>query len=233
MYIYPPGLRYPCRVIGNHCTMRLVMGSSRRHVLETLRERIREIEESQHRSPAREGPQGALDALLLEGGLPSGSLVELLWSGTGTGASSLGLLIAMSACGERKTLVVVDIRKHFYPPAAARLGLDLNRSMVVRPSKQVDALIAIDQSLRCSAVGAVLAWCPRLSRLALRRFQLAAETGGGVGLLLRPATVLREPSFAVLRLFVTPIVSADVHPRIRVDVLRSRHGQSGRSLILE
>jgi protein ImuA len=235
VHLIPAGTLPDITWQGETGTGACVMNASRDHVLNTLRARIQAIERSQQR-PERSGLRlgiSAFDRFLPEGRLPAGSVVEVLSTVEGGGATSLALLMAKDACGARKTLVVVDAQQCFYPPAAARLGIDLDRSVVIRPTRQPDIGAAIDLSLRCPAVGAVIGWRARLSSRAFRRFQLAAEIGGGLGLLLRPAAAFRAPSFAALRLLVTPVPSATVLHRIRVDVLRCRYGQSGLSFVLE
>jgi len=54
----------------------------------------------------------------------------------------------------------------------------------------------------------------RLSWLEARRLQLAAEQGGGLGLLIRPEAVRHQPSWADVRLLVEPLptTSPDMSP---------------------
>jgi protein ImuA len=196
------------------------MSLPRDTVLRDLHERIEQLQEGWH--PRRPQPLSlgiaALDAIAGD----RLGLVELVAAVEGAGATTLALLMAAHACGAWKTLVVVDGAGSFYPPAAAAWGIPLERSIVVRPRNQRDILLATNQSLRCPAVGAVIGWHDELRTIDARRLQLAAEAGGGVGFLLRPMTALKTPSFAQLRLRVSPVASADPDRRLRVDVLRGR-----------
>ncbi len=205
-----------------------------RRLLRGLAERIRELETT--RLPAeRSGLSlgvAALDDGLPDGRLPAGSLVELHAADRGAGAWTLALFFARQACAAGRVLVVVDGRRSFYPPAAAGRGVDLERLILVHSETRRDASLAALESLRAPAVGAVLGWYEELPPGEFRRLQLAAEAGGGLGLLLRPATAVREPSFAALRLVVHP-VPADGARRVRVDVARCRGGKAGHSLLLE
>lgn len=210
------------------------MDSSRKQLLEDLAQRIQEIESS-WRSPGRLPVWPKIPGLaecLPEGGLPAGSLVELLSAREGSGAWSMALLMAREACAQRKALVVTDWQGCFYPPAAASLGIDLDRLVIVRPAKRRDAYAVADQALCCPGVGAAIGWYEELRTLDVRRLQLAAETGGGLGFLLRPSGALRVPSFATLRLLVTPVASADSLRSLRLDVVRCRGGRSGKSIFL-
>ena len=166
-------------------------------------------------------------------GLPAGSLVELLSAVDGAGAWTLALILARHACGERKILVVADGPRCFYPPAACRLGIDLRRTLVIRPKEREHAISALAQALRCPAVGAVLGGFERLTSPEYRRLQLAAETGGAVGLLVRPASARTMPSFASIRLRVAPCVCGELNRRIQVEVLRRRGGKAGQTFLLE
>jgi protein ImuA len=210
------------------------MDSSRTELLHTLARRIEEIE-----SERRPGPSAirlripALEKLLPRRRLQAGSLVELLSAEAGAGAWTLALLLAKAVCGTRRVLVILDGEGCFYPPAACQLGVDLDRTVVIHPRRRGDVCAAIQQSLRCAAVGAVLGSCRGIEAVEFRRFQLAAEKGNSVGILLRPASEAGAPSFAALRLGVAPVAATGNSRRIEVEVLRCRTGKCGQSLLLD
>ena len=145
-----------------------------------------------------------LDQVLPQGGLEAGSLVEWLSGGPGSGTLPLALQMARQVCGEDSLLVVVDRAKRFYPPALEAWGFSLERFLWVRPESVEDERWAVDQALRCSGVSAV--WCSMgtLDSRWLRRFQLAAESGGTLGLLERPLSVQGQPSWADLQIVARP-----------------------------
>lgn len=146
----------------------------------------------------------AIDRLLPEGGLRPGMLIEWLITKGGSGAATLGLLSAREACREGGALVVVDRSQTFYPPAAAAWGIDLKRLIVVRPKTARDELWAAVQALRSPVVGAVWGKFERLESRAFRRLQLAAEAGPTLGVLLRPVTARGQPTWANVRLEISP-----------------------------
>jgi hypothetical protein len=196
----------------------------------------------------------AIDALLPAGGVRRGSLIEWLAgdagdataeTAVGGGAATLACAVAcrLAAAGSARggMIVVVDRAGWFHPPAvlpwltAARAGLPRAgageagriRLVVARPSRDDDEIWAIEQSLRCAGVAAVVAW-PRLAAwtvesgrphdrwlsgrnglqqwtTALRRWQLAARSGGAVGLFVRSPAAIREPSWAEARFAVTSL----------------------------
>jgi protein ImuA len=206
-----------------------------------LADRIRQLESSFRLCEPASIPLGSsgLGDLFPEQGLAAGSLVELLPGVPGAGAWTLALLLASYACGERKTLLIADPERCFYPPAARKFGLDASRIVIVRPRTARDALHALGQALRCSAIGTAIGEFERLQDREVRRLQLAAESGGTVGVLLRPVSALGAPSFASVRLLMHPEpADRNVCPtgswrRVRLEVLRCQGGRDGKSLCVE
>jgi protein ImuA len=168
-----------------------------------------------------------IDRLLPAGGVTRGTLIEWLADGEGSGAMWLALVAAIKACQGHGPLLVIDGRQTFHPPAAMAAGMDLQRLIVVRPATARDETWALDQSLRSTGVGAVLCLTDRLRQRAARRLQLAAEASGGVGFLVRPASVRCEPCWAAVRLLVEPRPSAAGRRltggrRLDVELLKTR-----------
>lgn len=214
------------------------MRSHRAAMVEQLADELRRFEAGRWKAGDEVVSSGSatLDRLLPEGGLRRGALVEWLSASQGSGAGTLALLAARQALAEGGVLVVVDRSGRFYPPAAAELGIALERMIVVRPAGEADHAWALDQVLRSRGVAAAWSVVDRADDHALRRWQLAAETSGVVGLLLRPAEARREPSWAELRLAVEPIAEPLARPRgrrLRVTLLRARSGTSGRTVEVE
>lgn len=210
----------------------------RSKLLQDLAERIAAIERQEHPCRQVAGLVGmpVWGEVLLGGELGAGTLVEVLTAEEGTGAWTLALFMARHACGERKVLVVADGEKRFYPPAASRLHVDLRRTLVIRPRQRAQALAAVTQALRYPAVGAVVGKFERLSAADCRRLQVAAETGGGVGFLLRGTAALGQPSFATVRLLLTPLAettTASAVRHVQAEVVRFRGSKSGQVLLLE
>lgn len=83
--------------------------------------------------------------------------------------------------------------------AGAPTALLLDRSLFVDPPDLEARVWAADGALRCPSVAAVVVDGRGLRMPAARRLQLAAEAGGGLGLIARPADEVREPSAAATR----------------------------------
>ncbi len=75
----------------------------------------------------------------------------------------------------------------------------LRRSVLVDAETAARRTWALDLALRCPSVTAVVADASGLDMAATRRLQLAAEAGGGLGLLARPPREERELSAASTR----------------------------------
>lgn len=171
------------------------------------------------------GPQGVptgfaqLDALL-PGGWPRGALTELLSGHRGIGALGLLLPALRRLSTEGGWLAWVAPPHLPYAPALAAAGIELARVLVVEEPREHQGLWALEQTLRSGRCAAVLGWAGRLEPRALRRLQLAAATGGALGLLFRPRQHAGEASPAALRLALSPAPAG----RLVVDVLKRRGG---------
>ena len=215
-----------------------------RKSLEKLAKEVRAIETSgraTYSSKVISSGCDAVDRLLPGGGYAAGSMIEFLQDRAGSGAMALGLTTAKQAIEPGKYLLVVDRHRRFYPPAAIALGLPIDRMVVVHPDSVADAVWAIDQALRSSGVGAVLAELDTLDDRSARRLQLAAEQGGGLGIWIRNAKLMRGPSWAEVQWLIRSQASSTTslentaagnHRRMQLRLLRCRGGKAGKSISL-
>lgn len=200
--------------------------------LARLAEQIRRLQADYRPAPQR-CPTGLveLDAAL-GGGFMLASVHELLTPATGAPARSLALLAAAAASGREGCLLYVDPAGDFYPPGAAQLGVPLERLWVVRTRREVDALWVAEQALRCRAVAALLLPVRRMEAYVSRRLQLAAEAGGGLGLVIR-SDPRPGPTFAASRLRLDPLPGQAESRRLLVSVLKLREGRPPEPFVLE
>jgi protein ImuA len=210
-------------------------------VLTALRARVARLEGT-GRTSQEAGPIPVCDDLPLPGGgLARAAVHEVQATAAGCGAAFCALLLARTggtvlwiASGKDELLA--------WPPGLACCGLGPANLILVRAERWPDALWAMEEALRCPAVtGALLAltWdanrqagAGRLDLTATRRLQLAAETGGSLGLLLRPDTAEPAPTAAVTRWRVGPLPTAPAgagldDPRWQLELLRARGGTPG------
>lgn len=155
--------------------------------------------------PRARQPTGhaALDDALPEGGWPEAALTELLLRADGVGELRL-LLPTMARLTQAGQPVVLVAPPYLPFPAGWRqAGVDLAHLHLVDAAPR-EAWWAAEQCLRAGCVGAVLAW-PRPSNgddRALRRLQVAADSGRALGFVFRDLRAAANPSPAALRLSI-------------------------------
>lgn len=159
----------------------------------------------------------ALDAALPTGGWPEAALSEVLIPADGVGELRMlwPTLARLSQAGERIALVAPPYVP--FAPAWQAAGIALRQVRVVEAGTPRDALWATEQCLRSGSCGAVLCWPLKADDRALRRLQVAAESGRTLAFATRPLTAARNPSPAALR------IAIDARPA-QLRVLKCRGG---------
>jgi protein ImuA len=196
-----------------------------------------------------------IDGHLPAGGLAAGAVHELL-DGDGTasdlalGGALTGFAAVLAGRAQRlrsRALVWIaprsTARESLYGPGLAGFGLDPAHLVAVRiPAGNgfaATALWAMEEALRAPAVGLVVAEIEDLDLTASRRLQLAAEAGGGLGLLLRRDAGGLPPTASVSRWRIAAQPGGDGAtglssrlslnlpgaPRWRAELLRVRGGR--------
>lgn len=159
--------------------------------------------QSPHVEDASAQPTGhaALDAQLPFGGWPDAALTEILSVCPGLGELTLlwPTLARLTAAGERVILIAPPYLP--YPHAWLQAGVDLGRLSLMQVKSQ-DVLWTAEQCLRSGSCGAVLCWPGRADDRALRRLQVAAETGHTLAFAFRHQHEAVNASPAALRLML-------------------------------
>lgn len=172
-----------------------------------------------------------LDALLPGGGWPLGVLSEICCTQTGLGEISLLLPALARLQDASRWLAWVAPPYPLYAPALAQAGIDPARCLLVEPpqpglrhgaARAQQALWASEQLLRGGACAAVLLWWDGEDTNALRRLQLAAESGQSLALLFRPAAAALRLSPAALR------VRVEAGPALEILKCRGGDWRAGR-----
>ena len=124
-----------------------------------------------------------------------------------------------------------------YGPGLDAFGLAPERLLTVAAARPRDLLWAMEEALRCRAIGAVIGELRHgeIDMVAMRRLSLAAAESGALALLLRAAPA-NDASTAATRWIVGAAPSAAAHdpgsPRFAAQLIRNRRGPLG-SWILE
>lgn len=158
--------------------------------------------------PRARQPTGhaALDDALPEGGWPEAALTELLLRADGVGELRLLLptLARLTQAGQPVVLVAPPYLP--FPAGWRQAGVELAHLHIVDAAPR-EALWAAEQCLRAGCAGAVLAWPPaskgtQADDRALRRLQVAADSGRALGFVFRDLRAAANPSPAALRLSI-------------------------------
>ena len=189
-------------------------------------------------SPLPSTPSGfrALDEELPGGGWPSRCLTELMLSHTGVGEIRFiaSTLAALTQAGRE---IVLLAPPHVPDPTGwEQLGIDMRRVLIVRTERPADRLWAIEQSLKSSAFGALVAWLPEEKTLArhdaLRRLQSVAAASNGLTFLMRPAAAQYHASPAPLRLTLSAGLPQGARRTLSVRLVKRRGPVLARPLTL-
>jgi protein ImuA len=209
--------------------------TNRLDLIRDLRERVHRVANGGRETAASvvQGPD-ALNSLLAGRGFEPGTLVEWSSAGVGHGAMALALSVAGQIRRDGQSLAVLDGAREIYPPALTGLGLPFDRTVVVRPADPATGLWAWEQALRCRAVAVTVGRIEGLNERLFHRLQLAVETGGGLGFLLRLAGTC-VPTKAALRLRVSAVSTPlpALRRRLRVERLHGRGEVAASAVELE
>jgi protein ImuA len=222
------------------------MTGARMSTLATLRKNVARLEagegaQDQHRVALGHGEADAT----LQGGLATGALHEVFAAAGRQSAAATGFVFGLAGCVSARRPVVL-IRQDFAeresgalcPRGLAELGLDPRLMVTVRAPDVETALRTAADALACDALGAVVLelWgdTPKLDLVGSRKLTLAAQASGVTALVLR-ISAEPTPSTAETRWIVRtapslagPAWSAWGAPRFDAELIRNRHGQTGR-----
>ncbi len=192
-------------------------------------------------APAQVGAlslEPVLDAVLPDGGLPRGAVVELAVAG----GAALGTRIALGACraaqaegrlhGDPPWCAFVDPAASLYAPGVVQAGLELERLLVVRPplealarvtarvvESQAFAVVVIDTvGVPGASVDVALGSWARV----VRRLSLAVEGTSGLVLLVTDRDARRPLPLPVAMRVELARLAPD---RLALRVAKHRHGR--------
>ncbi|WP_225246216.1 ImuA family protein [Agrobacterium tomkonis] len=180
----------------------------------------------------------AIDSRLPYGGLAYGAIHEIGGGGSDavSGASSALFTAGIAARTTGKVLWCLT-RTDLFVPGLARAGLHPDRIIFAEADDEVGVCEAFEEALRFGGLAAVVGEMVRLPMDISRRFQLAAEKTGTLGLVLRrwrrqqEATDFGNPTAAATRWRVSPLPSEPLpvagigRARWMLEMIRQRAGE--------
>jgi len=184
-----------------------------------------------------------IDSALPTGGLALGSVHEAIGGGPDAGFGTTATLFIAGILARTQGPIIWAIsRRDLFAPGLADVGVHPDRVIYVEAGDSKTVLLVVEEALRHVGLAAVVGEVGgAIGLTASRRLQLAAETSGALGLLLRRPRRLgddhaAEPTAARTRWRVTPMPSGAAlswspstpglaRARWRLELLRCRGGE--------
>lgn len=193
--------------------------------IERLREQIRKLQAAPrtYLSGLRTGI-APFDGLFPGGGLPLGQAIEL-WGEAASGRTSLALRAVAAAHREARLAAFLDGPRELYPPAAAALGVQLERLLIVRPKAPGQLIWSAVQLLRSGAFACVVLDLTHTGvRPSLAEGRKLCDAALKSGSLLLTLTPPESPAEGMTRVRTEPVGKEG----LSVEVVHSRLGGMGR-----
>jgi protein ImuA len=180
----------------------------------------------------------------LGGGLLTGAVHELMPRSAQDLTAAAGVAFGLAARAETGAAHTLYIQHDFtaveagrpYLPGLAHAGVETSALVYLNVPRAEDVLWAMGEALKCRGFATVIAEFPAQARVLdltmTRRLALAAQEGGGLGLILRHANVV-EPNAATTRWSIaaapsTPDEFGGLGPAcFHLDLVKNRFGQCG------
>jgi protein ImuA len=184
--------------------------------VEALRHRIRHMERGDRTAhPVLPFGLPVVDEHLPGGGLALGALHEVAGGELGTVHGATATLFAAGILARLTGTVLWCLRyPDLFAPALAAAGLHPDRVIYLEVGDERSVLQAVEEGLRHGGLAGVVGEISNLPMIASRRLQVAAETSGTLGLMLRrwqateAAVAFSQPSAAMSRWRITALPSS-------------------------
>jgi protein ImuA len=151
--------------------------------IDTLRQRIASLEETQRRLWRTVPVADAVDGWLPNGGLPTGCIHEVSSASLASAIVFCAILSARIA-RDRGNILYIAPDQSYYPLGLLPYGVRLDQVLHISARRPQNRIWAVMEALRCPEVSSVFAVTDDLDLTESRRLQLAAETSGATGFLI-------------------------------------------------
>jgi protein ImuA len=180
---------------------------------------------------------GSLESSFSGNSFPVGVVHELI-SGERRGAASTnGFIAALLGRLMRKNdyCLWISNQRTLFPPGLKSFGVEPDRIIFIDIKREKEVLWAVEQSLKCGGLAAVVAELKEISFAQSQRLQLAVEKSRVTGFLHRYQPMSEHALACATRWKIKPLPSVPEDglpglgfPRWQVELIKARNGKSGR-----
>jgi protein ImuA len=164
---------------------------------------------------------------------PLGAIHEFIANGMEKAAATSGFIAALLSKMVRikGSIIWITSARTIFPPALAAYGISPQQVIFIEPPRSKDVASLMEEALKCTGLGAVVAETPELSFLISRRLQLAVEESAVTGFVIRINPRQLSPTACVTRWEISPLPSLNEDglpgvgfARWEINLLKVRNG---------
>jgi protein ImuA len=166
---------------------------------------------------------------------PLGAVHEFLCSGAEEAAASSGFIagVLSSLMLSGGITVWISATRTLFPPALQAFNIQPHKIIFIDLKRESDLLWVMEEALKCGGLAAVVGEVKELSFTTSRRLQLAVESSGVTGFLLR-RDLRTTSTVCITRWRIAPLASETEEglpglgfPRWQVQLVKVRNGTPG------
>ena len=201
----------------------------------------REVLSLQGYKPASAGEEvdlgwGEVEHAFPNSTFPLSPVHEFLHDGPESAAATSGFISCLLSTLMRKrgACLWISSSRMLFPPALKFFGIEPDQIIFVDLRKEKDVLWALEEGLKCNALAAVIGEVKDIGFTASRRLQLAVESSGVTGFLIRQSTPSTKTIASVSRWRIQSLPSeldegmpGVGFPRWNVELSKVRNGRPG------
>jgi len=167
---------------------------------------------------------------------PLGAVHEFFYASPEDAAATAGFVagVLSSLMRSRGAVIWISATRSIFPPALKSFGIAPDKIIFVELKKEKEILWAMEESLKCNGLAAVIGEMPELSFTASRRLQLAVEQSRVTGFIFRHNPRNENTTACVTRWKITSLpgelkdgMPGVGFPRWNVNLVKVRNGRPG------
>lgn len=167
---------------------------------------------------------------------PTGAVHELVCANTEQATASVGFVSGLLSVLMQNdgACLWIGLSANVYPIALKSFGIEPDRIIFVRLSKDKDVLWVMEEALKCAGLAAVVGELSAIDFKQSRRLQLAVEQSKVTGFILRNKSDKLGSTACAARWQIKPLLSEAIdglpglgYPRWGIELLRVRNGRPG------